>query len=120
VKSFRLPPPATAGAPNIELDIFQGDSEFIVDNEYLGTVRVPAAAAGRKIDFRLDEECLLKVVVEDPAGPKEIQLATRDTPETLKKALEEELARQAQGGGPTMPAGQRGFISKFRKILGGE
>ena len=39
-------------------------SEFIVDNEYLGTVKVPASAAGRRIDFRLNEECLLEVVVE--------------------------------------------------------
>src|SRR6185436_8974459 len=41
-KSFRLPPPRETGAPFIEMDIYQGDSELIVDNEYLGTVKVPA------------------------------------------------------------------------------
>lgn len=91
-KSFRLPPPKEPGAAFIELDIFQGESDLMVDNEYLGTLKVPAEAAGRKIDFRLNEECLLQVLVEDPAGPRRIELATRDTPELLKK----ELARVAQ------------------------
>ncbi|MCI0672104.1 MAG: Hsp70 family protein, partial [Myxococcaceae bacterium] len=35
-RSFRLPPPREPGAPFIELDVFQGESEYIVDNEYLG------------------------------------------------------------------------------------
>src|SRR5512140_2050486 len=34
VKSFRLPTPNPASAPHIELDIYQGDSDLIVDNEY--------------------------------------------------------------------------------------
>ncbi|MGZ3460226.1 MAG: Hsp70 family protein, partial [Archangium sp.] len=92
VKSFRLPPPREPGASFIEMDIFQGDSDLMVDNEYLGTLKVPAEAAGRKIDFRLNEECLLQVIVEEPGGPRRMELATRDTPELLKK----ELARVAQ------------------------
>ncbi len=93
-KSFRLPPPKDPGADVIEMDIFQGDSEYIVDDEYLGTLRVPAGAAGRKIDFKLDSECLLTVVVDLPDGAKQIELATRDTPETLRRALEEDAARR--------------------------
>src|SRR5688572_1814943 len=62
VKSFRLPGPKEVGAPFIEMEIFQGEQEMVVDNEYLGTLKVPSAAAGRKIDFRLTEECLLQVV----------------------------------------------------------
>src|SRR6185295_8104249 len=61
VKSFRLPSPKEPGAEFIEVDIFQGDSELVVDNEYLGTLRVKATSAGKKIDFRLTEECLLRV-----------------------------------------------------------
>jgi molecular chaperone DnaK len=117
VKSFRLPPPKEPGGQFIELDVFQGDSELIVDNEYLGSVRVPAANVGKKIDFRLSEECLLKVLVDDGTGAKEIALATRDTPESLKKALEEEQARQAASG---VPSGEErsGLFSSIRKILG--
>jgi molecular chaperone DnaK len=93
-RSFRLPTPGEPNAPFIELDIFQGDSDYMVDNEYLGTVRVAAASAGRKIDFQLTEECVLKVYVDDGTSPQEVALATRDTPEVLKKALEEALSRE--------------------------
>ncbi len=115
-KSFRLPPPKDPSVPFIELDIFQGDSELIVDNEYLGTLRVPASATGRKIDFKLDEECLLKVSVEEGSGVREVTLATRDTPETLKRALEEEYAKRAPAGGGD---DRGGIFSSLKKILGG-
>ncbi|MDQ3265704.1 MAG: Hsp70 family protein [Myxococcota bacterium] len=119
VKSFRLPNPSQPNAQFIELEIFQGDSEHIVDNEYLGTLKVPASAAGRKIDFKLNEECLLQVIVDDATGPKQIALATRDTPETLKRVLEEEAQRreaQRQVGGEPTDAG--GLFSRFKKMWG--
>ncbi|WP_224246191.1 Hsp70 family protein [Hyalangium gracile] len=94
VKSFRLPAPKDASSPHIELDIYQGDSDLIVDNEYLGTVRLPASFAGRKIDFKLTEECLLQVMVEEGSTMKKVDLATRDTPEALKKAIEEALPKE--------------------------
>ena len=123
VKSFRLPPPKEPGAPFIEMELFQGDSSNIVDNEFLGTLKVPASSAGSRVDFRLDQECLLKVVVEEPTGPREITLATRDTPETLKRMLEEqkriddaERQRLAQGGQPDASKG--GLFSRFTKMFG--
>jgi molecular chaperone DnaK len=86
-RSFRLPPPREPGRP-IEIDIYQGDSDDIVDDEFLGSIRLPAAATGRRIDFRLDEECLLKVTFDDPEqGMREVGFATRDTPEALRRAL---------------------------------
>jgi molecular chaperone DnaK len=86
-KSFRLPPPREPGQL-IEIDIYQGASDLIVDNEFLGSIRLPAAATGRRIDFKLDEECLLKVSFDDPEkGMTALELATRDTPEALKRAL---------------------------------
>lgn len=118
VKSFRLPGPRDPTSPHVEMDIFQGDSEFIVDNEYLGTVKVPASLSGKKIDFRLDEECLLKVVVEDAGGSREIALATRDTPESLRQALEVDSRRRAEGDGAGQ--GERsGLFSSLKRILGG-
>jgi molecular chaperone DnaK len=114
--SFRLPGPKE-DSPTIELDIFQGDSEFIVDNEYLGTVKVPASAAGRRIDFRLNEECLLEVVVELSSGPRHVALATRDTPDTLKRALAEERAARARPNGSTAQA-DSGLFRSIRRILG--
>jgi molecular chaperone DnaK len=97
-KSFRLPPPREPGQP-IEIDIYQGDSDLIVDNEFLGSIRLPAAATGRRIDFRLDEECLLKVSFDDPVkGMTEVDLATRDTPEGLRKALAEDARKREVAG----------------------
>jgi molecular chaperone DnaK len=105
-KSFRLPPPREPGRP-IEIDIYQGESDLIVDNEFLGSIRLPAAATGRRIDFKLDEECLLKVSFDDPVkGMTEIGLATRDTPESLKKALADEARkREASAAAAAAAAG---------------
>jgi molecular chaperone DnaK len=109
MRSFRLPPPREPGQP-IEIDIYQGESDLIVDDEFLGSLRLPAAATGRRIDFKLDEECLLKVSFDDPVkGMTEVELATRDTPEALKKALAEDerkrLAAQPAGTGPARTGG---------------
>jgi molecular chaperone DnaK len=116
-KSFRLPPPREPGQP-IEIDIYQGESNLIVDNEFLGSIRLPAAATGRRIDFKLDEECLLKVSFDDPVkGMTEIELATKDTPEALRKALAEE-ARKREAAEPAPAAGgaeKRGGIFGWLK-----
>jgi molecular chaperone DnaK len=116
VKSFRLPAPKDASSPYIELDIYQGDSDLIVDNEYLGTVRLPAAFAGRKIDFRLTEECLLQVMVEDGSSMKRVDLATRDTPEALKKAIEEALLKEPPPAEP-QPEEGGGLFSSITKVF---
>jgi molecular chaperone DnaK len=116
-KSFRLPPPREPGRP-IEIDIYQGDSDLIVDNEFLGSIRLPAAATGRRIDFKLSEECLLKVSFDDPVkGMTEVALATRDTPEGLKRALAEDAKHRAAGqaaaaGGEEKRGGIFGWLKR--------
>ena len=90
--------PASPGKP-IEIDIYQGDSDHIVDNEFLGTLRLPAAATGRRIDFKLDEECLLRVSFDDPErGMVEVPFATRDTPEALRRAIAEKTPPPGAAG----------------------
>jgi molecular chaperone DnaK len=116
VKSFRLPPPKDPGSELIELDIFQGNGELVIDNEYLGTVKVPAAMSGKKIDFKLDEECLLSVVVEQGTEMKAVALATRDTPEAIKQALAQAQAERQQAGLPESAEG--GIFSSLKRILG--
>src|SRR5512146_1837970 len=105
-KSFRLPPPREPGQP-IAIDIYQGDSDLIVDNEFLGSIRLPAAATGRRIDFKLDEECLLKVSFDDPEkGMTQVGLATRDTPEGLRKMLAEDAKRRDAAAGAAAAGGE--------------
>jgi molecular chaperone DnaK len=117
-RSFRLPPPREPGQP-IEIDIYQGESDLIVDNEFLGSIRLPAAATGRRIDFKLDEECLLKVSFDDPVkGMSEVDLATRDTPEALKRALVEDARRREGPGELTTAAGgaeRRGLFGWLKR-----
>jgi molecular chaperone DnaK len=121
-RSFRLPP--ARGGAGLELDIFQGDSEKILDNEYLGTLRFPADAAGQRVNFSLDEECLLHVTVDSVSTqPKEVLLATRDTPEALKTAWEEENARRRLAEERQLAddaSKPRGLFGTIRKVLSGD
>ena len=79
--------------------------------------RLPSSASGKRIDFKLNEECLLKVVLEDGDAAKAIPLATRDTPESLRKALADDAARRRaeEGMGQT----RRGIFAGLRRMLGG-
>src|SRR5229473_249639 len=119
-KSFRLPP--TKGTTGLELDIFQGDGDRIIDNEYLGTLKFPPEAAGQRINFILDEECLLRVTIEGVTGEvREVMLATRDTPEVLKAAwLEEAERRRIQAEHAPVQEQPRGLFASIRKVFGGE
>ena len=92
--TFRLPLPKSPDAQFLSLDIFQGDQDMVVNNEYLGTLRVPVAAAGRKIEFRLNTESLLEVLIDMPEGQRRIELTTCDTPLVLRRALDEEKERR--------------------------
>jgi len=119
-KSFRFPGPRDPSATTVDLDLFQGDSELIVDNEYLGSVRLPASAAGTKVDLRLNEECLLKVLLDDHGTMREVALATRDTPEALRKALQD-AREQSRPPGPAEPEpeAKSGLFKSIRRMLGG-
>jgi molecular chaperone DnaK len=120
-RSFRLPP-ARSGQ-GLELDVFQGDSDRIIDNEYLGTLRFPAEAAGQRVNFNLDEECLLHVTIEGISGEvREVMLATHDTPDALKTAWQEEADRRRLLEERTSVAEEkpRGLFASIRKVFGGE
>ena len=118
--SFRLPP-AKEGK-GLELDIFQGDADRIIDNEYLGTLKFPADAAGQRVNFLLDEECLLHVTVEGITGEtREVMLATHDTPEALKQAWQEEAERRRIAAErQPVPEQPRGLFASIRKVFGGQ
>ncbi|HYS10746.1 MAG TPA: Hsp70 family protein [Myxococcales bacterium] len=120
--SFRLPP-AREGK-GLELDIFQGDSDRIIDNEYLGTLKFPVEVAGQRVNFILDEECLLHVTIENAAGQtREVMLATKDTPDALKIAWQEEAERRrlaAERDTATAAEQNRGIFASIRKVFSGQ
>jgi molecular chaperone DnaK len=116
-KSIRLP---TVKEPRIDIDVYQGDSDKIVENEYLGTLHFPATAAGAKVNFSLDEECMLHVTQEGVTGKRDVILATQDTPQSLKDAWREEADRKRVAEEASVPAEPTsGIFSSLRKILGG-
>ncbi len=113
-RSFRLPPPREPGKP-IEIDIYQGDSDQIIDDEFLGSLRLPAAATGRRIDFKLDEECLLRVSFDDPErGMIEVPFATRDTPEALRRAIADHTPLPGAAG-PVARESRRGLFGWLKR-----
>ncbi len=119
-KGFRLPPPKE-GASEIELDVFQGEAQELVENEFLGSVKLPASLAGRKIEFRLTEECLLEVVVDVPGqGLRKIELTTRDTPEALKqaRAAAEAQRKAAEAAKPGERRSSSGIFDSLRRVFG--
>lgn len=114
-KSFRLPP---SKDPTVKLDVFQGESERIVENDYLGTLSFPASDGGERVNFSVDEESMLRVTVEPTDGPaKEVLLATQDTPQALKDAWHEELERRKATESPA-ETGSGGFFASIRRIWG--
>ena len=79
----------------IELTIFQGESERLVDNEYLGTLTLsgitpaPKGAVSLEISFAVNQEGMLKVSCRELDSGKvvETSMSTRDTDETLRRKL---------------------------------
>jgi molecular chaperone DnaK len=81
---------------DLELTVFQGESDRVVDNEYLGTVNIsgitpaPKGAVQLEITFSLDQECLLKVSSRELGSGTvvETQMATKDTQESIRRKLQ--------------------------------
>jgi molecular chaperone DnaK len=84
------------GQTELELAVFQGESQRAVECEYLGTVRVaglrPEARGGVKVavEFSLGVEGILQVTARDLGTGKvtEARLATVDTPAELRRKLD--------------------------------
>ncbi|MFL5318978.1 MAG: TIGR02266 family protein [Myxococcaceae bacterium] len=84
----------------LELSIFQGDSNLATDNEYLGTLRLsnlprkPRAGVQIEVAFEVSAESLLKVVAKELSTGAEVTstFTTRDTPDKVKQQLAQESA----------------------------
>jgi molecular chaperone DnaK len=92
----------------LELTIFQGESDRVVDNEYLGTLTIsgitvaPKGSVQLEIVFSLDQEGNLKVTSRELGSGKmtETNMSSKDTAETLRKKLkipDEETSKENIG-----------------------
>ncbi len=104
----------------LELTVFQGDSERAQDNEYLGTLRLaglPKKARGAvqvTVTFEVNNESLLKVTAREGTTGREVvsTFTTRDTPEAVKARLaQEEAAPAPVPPGGAAPAGRKVVMS---------
>jgi molecular chaperone DnaK len=83
------------GQTEVEVQVFQGDSQKVAECEYLGTVRLAGLAAGPRgsqkvsFEFALGSEGLLSVSARNLASGEltEVKLATIDTPAALREKL---------------------------------
>ncbi|TSC26631.1 TIGR02266 family protein [Corallococcus sp. Z5C101001] len=83
------------GQTELELTVFQGDSDRAQDNEYLGTLRLaglpkrPRGAVQVTVTFEVNNESLLKVTAREGTTGREVvsTFTTRDTPEAVKARL---------------------------------
>ncbi len=79
----------------IELLVFQGESDRVVNDEYLGTLIISGIPPGPKglvridITFSLDQECLLKVSARDLTNsrPLDARLVSNDTEHSIREKL---------------------------------
>jgi len=80
----------------MELMVFQGESDRVLNCEYLGTVQIagitpaPRGAVQLEVTLSLDQECLLKVTCREPGSGKvnEARMAARESLEAIRQKLQ--------------------------------
>ncbi|NOJ79241.1 TIGR02266 family protein [Myxococcus xanthus] len=93
------------GQTELELTVFQGDSDKAADNEYLGTLKLeglpklPRGAVQVNVTFEVSNESLLKVTAREASSGREVTstFTTRDTPEAVKARLAQLESEMASG-----------------------
>ena len=111
--------------PQLEIAVFQGENERAQENEYLGTLMVrglprgPRGSISFAIEFALSPECLLTVsAVDRKSGlAASATFSTQDTPEAVRKKLEEDAPSHPSDGGPDAGSGVFGWV---KRMLGGK
>jgi molecular chaperone DnaK len=103
----------------VELTVFQGDSPHASECEYLGTLRIgaaPGAPEGGRVavEFALGNEGILSLRARDVASGRvtALELATIDTPATLREKLQLPAP-------PVAPRGARPIEGSPRRVDGG-
>ncbi|MCB0308068.1 MAG: Hsp70 family protein [Bdellovibrionales bacterium] len=107
-------------AETLMVDVYQGNRERIMENEYLGTFCFPPPEEdekGRSLDmrFELSKECILRVSMRNPhTGEQDLsEMITLQTPHSLKRSMEEALQNSKMEK-------STGFRAFAQRILGME
>ncbi|MFL5343539.1 MAG: TIGR02266 family protein [Hyalangium sp.] len=97
----------------LEVSIFQGESDRTAENEFLGTMKLtglpkrPRGEVRVTITFEVNSESLLKVTAKENVTGKEISstFSTRDTPEAVKARLAQEQPPESQAAASSAAKG---------------
>jgi molecular chaperone DnaK len=103
----------------IEIDIYQGESENVLEDEYLGTFCFPPPPKERKgqqrleMKFELSADCLLSVTATDLDTGKQTsaKMVTRQTPKSLVESMKAAMAEPAS-------AKPKWFLAFAQRVLG--
>jgi len=109
----------------LELTVFQGESDRAQENEYLGTLKLtglpkgPRGSVNVTVTFEVSNECLLKVSAKEEKSGREVvaTLTTRDTPAAVRQKLEEEAATAPVVA--LAPVQEEGLFARFLAWLKG-
>jgi molecular chaperone DnaK len=96
----------------LEVSIFQGESDRAGENEYLGTLKLaglprrPRGEVQVTITFEVNSESLLKVTAKENVTGREVSstFTTRDTPEAVRARLAQENGAEPHPAAPSAPA----------------
>jgi molecular chaperone DnaK len=113
----------------IELSIFQGDSDRVGENEYLGTLKMtglpkrPRGQVQITISFEVNSESLLKVTAKDESTGRQVssEFSTRDTPEAVKARQAQQEPSPAQGAAAASAAAaskKTGVVGWLKGLFG--
>ncbi len=107
----------------LELSVFQGDSERVDGAELLGTVKLsplpkgPRGAVRIDVEFSLSAECLLTITAKEKSKGAEVKatLSTRDTPDAVKAKLAAQVEQQTRRArtGERPARGSRSWLSRL-------
>jgi len=115
------------GQTELDLTVFQGDSPKVSECEYLGTIRIPKLPPAPRgsvrvdVEFALGNEGILTITGRNLAtgGVSEMQLATLDTPASLRQKLQiPEPLVAPKGARPIEAAPPPAAAEKRKGLLG--
>jgi molecular chaperone DnaK len=108
----------------MEIVVFQGESDSATENEYLGTLNVPDVPKGPRgsvsydVQFSLSPEALLTVTAEEHGTKRTISatFSTKATPDEIREQLSIVEASEPPPADEEAPAARAGLFQRlFRR-----
>lgn len=118
---FKRQQPVRPHEGQVELRLYQGDSEYVRGASYIGALVIgplPGADEGStkiELDMEVDNDGVLRARIAEPISGLRGQLvaATQQTPAERRKTLPARPPRPAPNAGATSDGGESGFLKRL-------